>query len=233
MNLPATTEPVHYTEGRSALRWPLVFHGFFWPLLLIVSFVALPLTGNYSVFMPGIILGFLGSVSLGGLHLAEDRPIGIRVDAAGIWIGGIQRTERLRARGEARGTKLPRARAHRRQVFFCPWAAVQRVEVVSDPKEIRKIAKLGRDVGSSRLDTATGTIKLGLMTAPYMRAAVIINVDLAGVNVPEFRAPQERSFFKPSSPQRFAPSPIWCAPTRHPEKLRAALEQAGIRVERM
>ncbi|WP_328329977.1 hypothetical protein [Streptomyces sp. NBC_00455] len=229
MNLPAMGEPVYYTEERSALRSPLVFHGFFWPLLLFASFISLLLTDNSSVFMPGIIVGIFGSVSLGGLHLAEDRPIGIRVDAAGIWIGGIQRTERLRARGRTAGTKLPRARAHRRQVFFCPWNAVQRVEVVSDHQEIRKIAKLGRDVGSSRLETATGTIKLGLLTAPYMRAAIVINVDLTAASVPEFRPPEERSFWKTSAPQRFAASPVWSAPTRHPEKLRAALELAGCR----
>ncbi|MCX4724632.1 hypothetical protein ACIPW9_31790 [Streptomyces sp. NPDC090052] len=226
------SEPVHYSEERCALRWPLVFHGFFWPLLLIGSFVALLLTDNSSVFMPGVILGIVGSVSLGGLHLAEDRPIGIRVDAAGIWIGGIQRTERLKARGRTGGKKLPRARAHRRQVFFCPWDAVQRVEVVSDHQEIRKIAKVGRDVGSSRLETATGTIKLGLLTAPYMRAAIVINVDLTAASVPEFRPPEQRSFWKTSAPQQFAASPVWSAPTRHPEKLRAALEQAGSQARR-
>ncbi|WP_405778134.1 hypothetical protein [Streptomyces sp. NBC_00859] len=222
-------EPVYYAEERSALRWPLVFHGLFWPLLLIVSFVSLLLTDNSSVFIPGVILGIFGSVGLGGLHLAEDRPIGLRVDGAGIWIGGIQRAERLGAHGAERGTKLPRARAHRGQVFFCPWGAVQRVEVVTDHKEIRKISKLGQDVGSSRLDSASGTIKLGLLTAPYMRAAVVINVDLTVASVPEFRPPEGRSFWKTSAPQQFAASPVWAAPTRHPEKLRAALEQAASR----
>jgi hypothetical protein len=221
MNLPKMTEPALYTEERSALRWPLVFHGFFWPLLLVASFAVLGATDNY-VFMIGVILGILGSVSLGGIHLAENRPIGIRVDSAGIWIGGIQRTERMRAGGKAQ-TKLSRARAQRRQVFFCPWDAVQRVEVITERDEIRKIAKLGEGVGSSRIEVATRTIKLGLLTAPYMRSVLVLNVDLSAAIVPEFRPPVERSFWKTGSPQRFAPSPIWCAPTRRPEQLRTAL----------
>ncbi|MEV8568650.1 hypothetical protein AB0436_24225 [Streptomyces sp. NPDC051322] len=217
------TEPVHYTEERSALRWPLVFHGFFWPLLMVASFTAVGVTGNY-VFMIGVILGLFGSLSLGGIHLAEDRPIGIRADAAGIWIGGIQRLEPKRAGGK-RQTKLSRARAQRRQVFFCPWDAVQQVDVITDRAEIRKIAKLGDGVGTSRVEVATRAIKLGLLTAPYMRAVLVLNVELSRASVPEFRPPVERSFWKSGSPQRFAPSPIWCAPTRHPEELRAALAQ--------
>ncbi|WP_405671015.1 hypothetical protein [Streptomyces sp. NBC_01530] len=221
MNLPEMTEPARYTEERSALRWPLVFHGFFWPLLLVASFTALAVTKNY-VFMIGVILGVFGSVSLGGLHLAEKRPIGIRVDAAGIWIGGIQRAERMRVAGKTQ-KKLSRAGAQQRQVFFCPWDAVQRVEVITERKEIRKIAKLGEGVGASRSEVATRAIKLGLLTAPYMRAVLVLNVDLSAAVIPEFRPPVERSFWKSGSPQRFAPSPIWCAPTRHPEQLRTAL----------
>jgi hypothetical protein len=222
MNVPQTTEPVYYTEERSSVRWPLVFHGVFWPLLLISSYTVVAVTHNFG-FMAGVVLGVFGSLGFGGLHLAQSWPIGIRVDPAGIWIGGIQRAERMRTAGKTQ-TKLSRARAQQRQVFFCPWDAVQRVEVVTGRKEVRKLAKLGEGVGSSRVEVATRTIKLGLLTAPYMRAVLVLNVDLSAAVVPEFRPPVERSFWKTGSPQHFAPSPIWCAPTRHPEQLRTVLE---------
>ncbi|MFR0359001.1 hypothetical protein [Streptomyces sediminimaris] len=227
MNLPEMTQPAYYTEERSALRWPLVLHGFLWPLLLVASFTTLAVTGDY-VFMIGVILGIFGSVGLGGIHLAENRPVGIRVDSAGIWIGGIRRYERARA-GVKPQTKLSRARAQRRQVFFCPWDAVQRVEVITERREIRKFAKLGEGVGASRTETASRAIRLGLLTAPYMRAVLVLNVDLSAASVPRFRPPAEGSFWKPGSPQRFAPSPVWCVPTRHPEQLRTALAQVTSR----
>jgi hypothetical protein len=235
MNLPEMTEPVYYAEERCSLRWPLVFHGLFWPLLLIASYTAVLVTDNYA-FLPGAILGIFGCPSFGGMHLAQDWPIGIRVDAAGIWIGGIRRAERLRARRQAQGHhirtrgKLPRARARRRQVFFCPWDAVQRVAVVTDRKEIRKIAKLGAGVGASLLSAGTGTIRLGPLTAPYTRAALVLDVDLAAASVPEFRPPDTRRYwFKTSAPQRFVSLPVWSAPTRHPEKLHAALARLDFR----
>lgn len=100
MNLPEMREPAYYTEVRSAVRPPLVFHGFFWPLLLIGSFVSLLLTNNPSVCMPGFILGWIGSMAFGGVYLGQVWPIGIRVDEAGIWIGGLSQAERRRAREE-------------------------------------------------------------------------------------------------------------------------------------
>jgi hypothetical protein len=227
MNAPEMTEPVYYVEDRCSVRWPLVFHCVFWPLLMISSYTVVVVTHRYE-FMAGFVLGLFGSLGFGGLHLAESWPVGIRVDAAGIWIGAIQRNERMRASGKPQ-KKLSRAGAQRRQVFFCPWDAVQRVEVITDRKEIRKFAKLGESVGASRSEVATRAIKLGLLTAPYMRSVLVLNVDLSAAIVPEFRPPVERSFWKSGSPQRFAPYPIWCAPTRQPGQLRAALAQVTSR----
>ena len=81
------------------------------------------------------------------------------------------------------------------------------------------------------MEVATRTMRLGLLTSPYMRALLVINVDLAapGTHIPEFRPPDEqRYWFKPSAPQRFAPHPVWVAPTRHPEELKAALAELGV-----
>lgn len=237
MNLPVMHEPAFYTEQRSAVRPLLVFHGFFWPLLLIGSFVALLLTDNPSVYIPGVILGWFGSVALGGLYLGQVWPIGIRVDEAGIWIGGLSQAARRRtpehAEGREQEGKLPRVRARRRQVYFCPWHAIKQVEVVTERQEIRKLAKLGRSVGANRSSAAIGRVLVGPLTAPYMRAALVFAVDLSAAAVPEFQPPDtKRYWFKTSAPQQFTFHPVWSAPTRHPEKLRAALEQAGARTGR-
>jgi hypothetical protein len=103
--------------------------------------------------------------------------------------------------------------------------------VVTDRREVRRYAALGRNVGGTRLEVATRTMRLGLLTSPSMRALLVIDVDLTapGVRLPEFRPPDtERYWFKPSAPQRFAPHPVWVAPTRHPERLRAALAELGV-----
>jgi hypothetical protein len=230
MSPRGTGEPAHYSEDHCALRPPLVFNGLFWPLLVVASFICLLVT-NSSGFMLGVVVGIVGSLALGGLALGQGWPIGIRVGTAGVRIGGIRRSERLAARQRQEPRQIPRARTQRRQVFSCPWEAVQRIEVVTDRREIRRYAKLGRNVGGTRLEAATRTMRLGLLTSPYMRALLVINVDLAapGIHIPEFRPPDtQRYWFKPSAPQRFAPHPVWVAPTRHPEQLRTALAELGV-----
>jgi len=236
MTPPVTGGPVHYSEDHCALRRPLVLNGFFWPLLVVVSFICLLVT-DFPGFVLGVGVGVIGSLALGGLALGQDWPIGIRVDTAGIRIGGMRRAERLAARQRQEPRKLPRARTQRRQVFSCPWEAVQRIEVVTDRREIRRYARLGRNVGGTRLESATRTMRLGLLTSPSMKALLVINVDLTapGVRIPEFRPPDtQRHWFTSSAPQRFAPHPVWVAPTRHPEDLRAALAELGVpgRVDR-
>lgn len=227
---PGGAQPVLYSEDHCALRRPLVLNGLCWPLLLVGSFICLLVTKNTG-FMLGFIVGVIGNLTLGGLMLGQDWPIGIRVGTAGVRIGGIRRAERRAARQRQEPRQAPRARTQRRQVFSCPWEAVQRIEVVTDRREIRKYAKLGRNVGDTRLEVATRTMRLGLLTSPYMRALLVINVDLAapGTHIPEFRPPDEqRYWFKPSAPQRFAPYPVWVAPTRHPQELKAALAELGV-----
>lgn len=65
-----------------------------------------------------------------------------------------------------------------------------------------------------------------MLTVPFMRAALVVTVDLQMAELPRFRPPDDqRYWFKPSDFSRADPSPIWVAPTRHPEALRNALAQ--------
>ncbi len=72
-------------------------------------------------------------------------------------------------------------------------------------------------------------LALGTLWAPFMTAALVIQVDLSHAAIPDFRPPDTgRHWFKPSRPDLFLVSPTWCAPTRHPADLRAALTAPAI-----
>ena len=79
-------------------------------------------------------------------------------------------------------------------------------------------------MGKSR---AVDTCKLGVLTAPFMRAALVVELDGGWARFPTTR----RAVFFPNEIGRpfrtfLAPeeSLTWVIPTRRPERLRAALE---------
>ena len=83
----------------------------------------------------------------------------------------------------------------------------------------------GRTPGAGSGDKV---LALGSLWAPFMTAALVIQVDLSQATVPQFRPPDTRRYwFKPSRPDPYTVSPTWYAPTRHPAELRAALSQQG------
>lgn len=204
---------VLYAEDWCALRWPLVLNLVGWPVLLAASIAAVALTRN-----PGlsflVAIAFLGAV-FGVVTAAVNWPVCIRVTDAGVSIGGLRRHHRHRA-----GAKLPPASAQRTQVFACPWAAVHGIEVRTGRASMKELAG-GRRRG--------GMLALGTLWAPFMTAALIIQVDLGHVSVPQFRAADTgRYWFKVSRPDLFEVSPVWFVPTRRPRELRAVLASRGI-----
>jgi hypothetical protein len=67
----------------------------------------------------------------------------------------------------------------------------------------------------------------GVLASPFMRAALVIDVDLAAVTAPEIRPARYYSNFKDgyfSHLIRPRLSPTWVVPTRHPEALSTALQ---------
>jgi hypothetical protein len=217
-----------YVERRCALRWPLVMWGLGVPAALVGVFVALAIFVNpqwsvAAVFTP-LFLPFMMGIAL----LYRNWPTGIRIDAAGVAIGAV---------GSARAaTRRPTVTHQNRGLFRCAWPEVRDVTVVTDPARIRELKRspqywtLSNRWGKPRAMTRC---MAGVLTAPFMKAALVIRVgtDAAGVTKPELRTALFFSNYI-SSP-RFAtrltvdPSLEWVVPTRHPEELRAYLASAG------
>lgn len=207
--------PAVYTESHSAMRWPVVFHGVFWLSLtaglLSASFLFRPLQNPlYAALGVCSLIAAMGGTGL----LIVNWPTGIRVDAAGIQIGGIRRAGH---RGRARARRLLPATAQRRAVFFCPWDDLHLAQVVTDRRELRRLSRLGRG----------GTItRLGLLWSPFMPAALVMRINPYAVSTPEFRPPDAHQYwFRVARLRTYALYSVWLAPTRHPDALRAALAE--------
>lgn len=218
---PQPGGPVLYAEDHCGLWWPLLSQAILWPLLLVVSIVIVVITRNPDLFfLPAITL--LGTW-FGIIAVAINRPTGIRVTTDGVCVGGVRRAHQ-HAHGRQSPHELPPASAQRTQLFCCPWPAIQDLEVITDRGEVRKLAKTRHN---------DGLLPLGKLWAPFMKAALVIQVDLRHASVPEFRPPDtRRSWFKVSRPGAFVVSPVWFAPTRHPAALRAALAERNEPVTR-
>jgi hypothetical protein len=218
---PPPDGTVLYAEDHCGLRWPLLSQAILWPPLLVVSLVLVVITRNPD-------LSFLLAITLLGtwfgiIAVTVNRPTGIRVTTDGICVGGIRRAHR-HAHERKHPQALPPASAQRTQLFCCPWPAIQHLEVITDRTEVRKLAKTRHN---------DGLLPLGKLWAPFMKAALVIQVDLRHATVPEFRPPDTRRYwFKVSRPGAFAISPVWFAPTRHPAALRTALTERNEPVPR-
>jgi hypothetical protein len=92
----------------------------------------------------GDLAGVILLLTFGTFGLVLCWPIGIVMDAEGIRIGGIRRAAK-RARKQGRDINRQRG-----EVFFCPWEAVQRMEVVTDRRELKKLRQAAPDIGISR-----------------------------------------------------------------------------------
>ena len=163
----------------------------------------------------------LAGAGYGIIAAVVNRATGIRITHAGVSIGGVRHQHHRRGRKADGDTgSLPPASAQRTQVFFCPWPAVRRIEVVTGRSRMRDLARCRWD--------GNKVLALGALWAPFMTAALVIQVDLSQATVPQFRPPDTRRYwFKPSRPDPYTVSPTWYAPTRHPAELRAALSQQG------
>jgi hypothetical protein len=208
------TGPTYYAEDRCALRWPLYLLGIA-PLTLATVWMVLAGTaGQWGLFCVGDVLA--GSGLAGLLLLRWNWPTGIRVDAAGIRIGGVRRAERqgllLRLR-----RKPVRTYNQRDEVFTCPWDGAWRLAVVSDRHALREMFRQAR---ACRYGDGWGHVTpLGWLSAPFMRAGLVIYVVPGKVRQPPLRSgARERAG---------ALSPTWLVPTRHPGPLWAALARAS------
>jgi hypothetical protein len=123
-------------------------------------------------------------------------------------------------------------------LFSCPWSAVTNLEVITDMGRIRAMRAdpryytLSNRWGKPRTMTSC---MIGVLTPPFARSVLVIDVDLAQAEAFGIQTPTTRTtLFFPNTPGRPAvtklqpePSPTWVVPTRHPEALRQSLQAHG------
>ncbi len=218
---------VGYREAHSALTWPLLALGLFVPAAGMAAFVILGAAVNPQwllgvLFLP-LFPPFLAYISL----LYRNWPTGIRLDQAGITIGAIS--------SPRAAERTPTVTHQSRGLFTCPWSQVRAARVVTDPAELRRLKtspdystltnRWGtRRLGGSRTMT---NCKIGVFTAPFMRAALVIDLDLGMVEASHVRPARYFSNGIDGSLSRLIQpemSTTWIVPTRGPGKLSKALE---------
>jgi hypothetical protein len=221
MRAPPPVRPAVYAEAHSALNRPMLIYGLFAPAAAEVILLILAITVSPNVFSGMVGVAFapvLISISM----LYRNWPTGIRIDEAGISIGAI-RSSRARSR-------RPTVSHQSWGLFTCPWSSVSEARVVTDPAEVRRLRKSPRyytlnNRWGSKFDMTHCNI--GVLTSPFMRAALVIEILPSAVTATEIRPARFYANFKRGyfsrlvGPQK---SWTWIVPTCDPEDLGRALE---------
>jgi len=209
-----------YLEPRSALNGGMLAYGLV-PLAAEVVCLLLGVAANlpwFFVLMGPIFLAVLVGTGL----LYRNWPTGVRMDESGISIGAV------RSRRAAR--RKPTVNHQSWGLFTCPWPAVEAMRVVTDRAELRAMRNSPRYYTfTNRWGGKSGMshCNIGVLASPFMRAALVIDVDPALVTVPEIRPARYYNNFKNGYFSRLIRpqlSPTWVVPTRHPEALSTALQ---------
>ncbi len=203
--------PGTYAEDHCALDWQLMTAGVYGPIVAIALFAAALTADVQALNWVAIAIVFLTAAwwaSGGGAWLRYVRPVGIRLDSAGVRIGGARRAERGQVR--ARQAVVPRQYS---QVFSCPWSGVLGIGVTTDDDVLRRMR---RHAYRGRRPTP-----LGNLATPFMRAALVIWVDQDQAKLPEIRQASMAAWSSDTAPGFH--QPVWAVPTRRPAELAAAL----------
>ena len=218
MNEP---RPPAYQEAHSALNWPLLAYGLFAPAAAAIACLILGVVLRqpwFFVIMAGLFVPVMIWITL----VYRNWPTGIRFDASAISIGAI---------GSARAARrTPTVNHQSRGLFTCPWPAVEDIRVVTDRAELRRMKNSPRFYtftnrwgGKARMSHCN----IGVLASPFMRAALVIDVDTLAVTAPQIRPARYYNNFKNGYFSRLIQprlSPTWVVPTRHPEALGRALQ---------
>lgn len=212
-----------YLETHSALNSALLTYGL-WPLAAGAVCLVAGVTARQPWFFV-ITGGLLVFVMISAGLLYRNWPTGIRIDESGIAIGAVRSAE-------AAGRE-PTVSHQSWGQYACPWSAVLDVRVVTDRDELRQIKAEPRYFTlTNRWSSKLGVERCntGVLVSPFMRAALVIEVNPFKVTVSEIRPARYFSNFKDGRfsylirPQL---SPTWIVPTRHPQELRAVLQAAA------
>lgn len=219
--------PMAYAEDGCARRWPLLLWGLWLPAALEIVAVLLGALVHPYWFIAVPLIPLLAPFLIYGSLLYRNWPTGIRIDGDGLRIGAV---------ASARAARRTRPLSIARQnwgVFSAPWDTVATMRVVTDPDELRRLRTdaryftLSNHWGKPR-GLNTNRCRLGALTAPFMRAALVVELDPTGANVPATRAARfyPNQIGRPFQTRIQADAgPVWIAPTRNPSALANAVKQ--------
>jgi hypothetical protein len=182
-------------------------------LLLLVSALVVPeIPGRYSIGRYLVLLPFLVFFLWGAVQ-----PL--------LWWWGADL--RLDDTGLRFGTDHPRARPAQvtfvaRNPWVAPWGAVSQVRVVRQASAVRSMRRAARP-GAGAQPTVYG----GYFPAAR-RAALVFDVDLGQVQLPEIRPPASRRRRLPNT--AIDVSPLWAFPVRDVDPVLEALRERGVAV---
>jgi hypothetical protein len=214
---PGITGELLYAEDRSGLERRIVIQAIVAPVIFLAISVPYALVNSSGItallLVPWIIAGLWTIVSVAGLIFIW--PVGIRIDSAGIRIGGLRAWERRQLSGRWPPRKPFHIGAQGRAVFTCPWQGVKELYLVNSRAELKPLIQQKR---AFRKRTSQLRTPLGFLG--------IFNAGLVIVNHPALTHSDPSTFrnnWSQIGPIRAVVSPTWLVPTRHPEALRAAL----------
>ena len=210
----------YYAENRVAVRWPLVVLGLLLPLACVAAFVVGVASGTGALWSTAAVALYF-SLTFCSAFLYRNWPTGIRITGDELRVGAVRSARAAR--------RKPMVTHQTWGLFTVPLTAVRSMTVETDPATIRRIKKspdyftLSNRYSKSR---DARTCKLGVLTSPFMRAALIVELDAGWARFPSTR----RAMFFPNEigrPFRTFLTPeeslTWVVPTRRPERLRAAV----------
>jgi len=223
MRARAPARPAIYQETHSALNWPLLACGLFAPVAAEIVFVVLGIVVNPTWFVGMMFVPLFAPAMIYISLLYRNWPTGIRIDGSAITIGAV--------RSAVARVRRPTVNHQSWGLFTCPWSGVIDARVVTDPAEVRRLKTSPRYYTlNNRWGGARGMTycNIGVLTSPFMRAALVVDVDPRMVTATQIRPTvfftnfkDRRGFYLVRGPKL---SPTWIVPTRNPEGLSKVLE---------
>jgi hypothetical protein len=214
--------PPTYLESRSALNGPFLACALFAPALTEIACLTLGLAFDqpwFFVFMGWLLVPIMISCGL----LYRNWPTGVLIDESGISIGAVGRPQAAARR--------PTVNHQSRGLYTCAWPGVLGARIVTDRTELRQVRNLPQyHTLTNRWSTKRGMrhCNIGVLASPFMRAALIIEVNPSAVTASAIRPARFYSNYKDGQFSHLVQprlSPTWIVPTRRPEALSAALQR--------
>ncbi len=222
---PVSDPAARYEERGAARRWPLMVSGLYGPLAGEVVCVVLGVTVGPSWFA-AMMFPFFVVVLIYIDLLYRNWPTGIRIDETGITVGAVGARDG--------GRRSPTVTFQAWGTYRCPWEAVRSVRVATDRAEVKTLRTSRAYLTLNNhwsLPKGSGAAKVmvGVLTPPFMRAALVIDLDRTAVEAPPVRPSR---FYTNGANNRMSllshpeMSATWIVPTRNPERLRQFLAAA-------